>query len=305
VGNNSGAFEHNRKGKDGFGPEYWYARDISEILGYPEYKAFVEELKLAVEGCKACSINPRQHFVATKRLKEIEGIKYNVSDYMLSRFACFLTVKDDETFSNMMGFGNACFTEAAEAKEPPLGKENEEKKLLQLGQTSEALKEIEDRKRLLLRPQLAACNTALSTLAGNSGIWGPGGFKEFYDEGCKGLYDGRTVADVREIKGVSAKGDVFEKVGSKELLLNLMKTKLTMRNIVSTSGFREPGADGVVEIHHNAGHYVRWANNEVRGTRPELLPVPDLSFTRLTTKYKRNEPVQLGLQTGAEEGKNE
>jgi hypothetical protein len=81
-----------------YGVEYWSARSLAPLLGYVEWRNFetvvIAKAKIA---CEQASQNISDHFVdATKGITGGKGSIQNVSDYHLSRFACYLVAMNGD-----------------------------------------------------------------------------------------------------------------------------------------------------------------------------------------------------------------
>ncbi len=75
------------------GNEYWYARELMSVLEYTLWQRFSNVLIKAIENCKKSNNNVLDHFIGTDKMVIIgSNTKRNISDYKLSRYACYLIV---------------------------------------------------------------------------------------------------------------------------------------------------------------------------------------------------------------------
>lgn len=250
------------------GREFWYARDLQEVLGYADFNTIDQAVLLASEACNAGGINVKQHIVPVKRLKEIDGIECHVKDYILSRFACYLAIKDDDAVQKIIGYGKAYYAQMTPEQEV----------------SEEELGRLEAKKRLLLRPLVAESN---KLLASSIEVGGAHVFKSLYDEGYRGLYDGLSAGELRNAMGLGSGKETFDYMCSEGLAANFAKTKLAVSEIQKT-GIRR-NLENICDIHYQAGSDVRRSINRVGATKPENLPVADKSISRLLKDVRTQE----------------
>lgn len=62
--------------------EFWYARDLMQLLGYSRWENFENTIRRAVESCETSQIKSQDHFrEVTKMVALGSGAKRNVKDY--------------------------------------------------------------------------------------------------------------------------------------------------------------------------------------------------------------------------------
>src|SRR5690348_9002732 len=72
------------------GKDYWRAREINLILGYPQWREFDEVIERAKNACVGAKIPVANHFGQTHKLVEVgSGAKRQVEDHFLTRAACY------------------------------------------------------------------------------------------------------------------------------------------------------------------------------------------------------------------------
>jgi DNA-damage-inducible protein D len=73
------------------GIEFWYARDLKDILEYEQWRNFLQVVEKAKESCKNAKNDIEDHFADVSKMVEIGSeAKRNIDDIMLSRYACYL-----------------------------------------------------------------------------------------------------------------------------------------------------------------------------------------------------------------------
>jgi len=79
------------------GQSYWSARDLSEILGYTKWQHFEEVIKKAMTACDESGKIIGDHFTGVGKMVKLgSGAEREISDYHLSRYACYLTAMNGD-----------------------------------------------------------------------------------------------------------------------------------------------------------------------------------------------------------------
>jgi DNA-damage-inducible protein D len=73
------------------GEDYWLAREINELLGYPGWREFEAVVERARSAFAKNGIDPSHQIVLTHKMMEVgKGAQRQGDDYFLSRPACYL-----------------------------------------------------------------------------------------------------------------------------------------------------------------------------------------------------------------------
>ena len=75
--------------------EYWSARELYRIFEYTEYGKFLPTIEKAKTACKNSGQDSQDHFADVSDMVSIgSDAKREVSDYRLSRYACYLVIQN-------------------------------------------------------------------------------------------------------------------------------------------------------------------------------------------------------------------
>jgi len=78
--------------EDEMGNEYWFARELQEVLGYKEWRYFSTVIERAQIACMQSKNNVNHHFGVNTKIVKAGVTTKEIIDYKLSRYACYLIV---------------------------------------------------------------------------------------------------------------------------------------------------------------------------------------------------------------------
>ena len=251
----------NIKHVDEDGNEYWYARELQKVLEYTEWRKFVGIIKKAINACKVSDYMISEHFVGADKMINLgKGGQRKVSDYKLSRYACYLIAQNGDSRKKVIALAQTYF--AIQTRKQELLEE-------------EYNSLTEDEKRIYQRNQARKGNYNLNKTAVNSGVKD---LAKFHNAGYKGLYNGETANDIAKRKGLRYREDILDNMGSEELAANLFRITQTDAKLKKDNIIGEGNAN---DVHYNVGKEVRNTIKRIGGTMPEDLPTPDKSLKEL------------------------
>ena len=191
---------------DEAGDEYWYARELQNVLEYYQWRSINDLIERAKITCQESKYNIDDHFaIQRKMIKLAKGATRNVIDYKLSRYACYLIVINGNPNKRIIALAQAYFA-IQTRKQELIEKEYNEL--------------TEDEKRLYRRNQARRGNYNLNKTAINSGVKN---LARFYNAGYKGLYNGQTANDISKRKKLRYREDILDNMGSEELADNIFR----------------------------------------------------------------------------------
>ena len=252
---------------DDEGNEYWYARELQKVLEYTEWRKFVGVIKKAINSCKASNYVVLDHFVGADKMINLgKGGQRKVSDYKLSRYACYLIAQNGDSRKKVIALAQTYF--AIQTRKQELLEE-------------EYNSLTEDEKRLYRRRQTRDGNKILYKIAKEKGVKN---FDKFTNAGYKGLYNGETANDIAKRKGLRYREDILDNMGSEELADNIFRIAQTDAKLKRDNVDNEYTANSV---HYEVGKEVRESIKRLGGTMPENLPTPDRSLKELEKDNKK------------------
>ncbi len=79
------------------GVEFWLARDLQRLLGYTDWRNFLQVANKAKIACEVSNHTISDHFVdASKMVSLGSGSQREVADIMLTRYACYLIAQNGD-----------------------------------------------------------------------------------------------------------------------------------------------------------------------------------------------------------------
>jgi DNA-damage-inducible protein D len=243
------------------GGEFWYARELMEVLEYNKWENFEKVINKAKDACENSGVTLLDHFPDVRKMVQIgSSAKREQQDYKLSRYACYLIAQNGDSRKRVIALAQTYF--AVQTRRQELS----EKEYSEL---------TEDEKRFYQRDLTRKGNYSLNVAAKNAGVKN---FDKFHNAGYKGLYNGETADDIAKRKGLRYREDILDNMGSDELIANLFRISQTEQKLKKDNISGEKNAN---ETHYEVGKKVRKAIADIGGTMPEDLPTPSKSLKEL------------------------
>ena len=233
--------------------EYWEARELMPFLEYTDWRNFVSVIDKAKDSCSNSGQKVNNHFVSiNKMIKIATGTNKEatrlVSDYKLSRYACYLIAQNGDSTKRPIAIAQSYF--AIQTRKQEI--------FQQLS---------EEEKRLFIRDEVKDHNKKLFNTAKLAGV---SNFGRFNNAGYEGLYGMRK--DQIQLRKRIGKDDVLDRAGTTELAANLFRITQTDERIKNDKIIGDFKASNT---HLNVGKQVRHAIREIGGTMPENFPAEE------------------------------
>ena len=251
------------------GDEFWFARDLQEVLEYSEWRNFLNVVNKAKIACENSGTPATECFVDVNKTSPMPngGVK-PIDDIMLSRYACYLIVQNGDPTKEVIALGQTYFAVKTRQQE--------------LIDNYEQLSE--DQKRLAIRNEIINHNKSLAEAAQMAGVETPQDYAIFQNKGYQGLYGGLGMRDIQAKKGLKKSQKILDHMGTTELAANLFRATQTDEKL------RRDGIVGktaAYSTHYDVGVKVRNTIAELGGTMPEDLPTPSKSIKQLEKEQKK------------------
>jgi DNA-damage-inducible protein D len=92
------------------GIEYWLARELQELLGYSDWRNFLNAVEKAKESCENTAEASSDHFVDVNKMVRIgSGAERKQEDIMLTRYACYLIAQNGDPQKEQIAFAQSYF----------------------------------------------------------------------------------------------------------------------------------------------------------------------------------------------------
>ena len=251
------------------GMEFWYARELAEVLDYAEWRNFLKVIKRSMIACDNSGNNTLDHFVEVDKMVEIGSkTKRKIKDYELTRYACYLIMQNGDPRKEIIALGQTYFAVQTYRQE--------------VNDRFDSLDE--DTRRLIIRGDIKQWNQLLVDSAHDIGIIDNKDYAIFQNAGYMGLYGGLTVDDIKKIKKLKPKEKILDFMGSTELAANLFRISQTTEKLKKSKVENKTKAN---HIHYEVGRKVRKAIKDIGGTMPEDLPTPKKSIKEIEKAHMK------------------
>ena len=245
------------------GSEYWCARELASVLAYNKWENFHKVIKRAMIACENSGHSIPDHFPGVRKMIELaKGAQREITDYELSRYACYLIVQNGDPRKEVIALGQTYFAIQTYRQE-----------------VADHFNQMdEDSRRLVVRGDIKQWNQLLAETAQNAGVITAEEFAIFQNAGYMGLYGGMTVDDIHKKKGLTIGQKILDYMGSTVLIANLFRISQTEEKLRKDEVSDTATATAT---HHSVGKEVRAAIEKIGGTMPEDLPTPEKSIAQL------------------------
>ena len=245
--------------------EFWYARELMELLGYERWENFDKVIKRAMNSCETSGIEVSNHFrEVTKMIETGKSAHRAVRDYMLTRYACYLIAQNGDTKKEEIAFAQSYF--AIQTRKQEL--------------IEERIAYIE---RTEARGRLRESEKRLSQNIYERGV-DDAGFGRIRSKGDTALFGGKSTQDMKRKLGVNHSRALADFLPTLTIAAKNLATEMTNYNVEE----KDLQGEASITIEHVQNNSTVREMLGQRGIRPEDLPASE-DIKKLERRVKSQE----------------
>jgi DNA-damage-inducible protein D len=234
------------------GVEYWFARELQELLGYTDWRNFLKVVDKAKDSCRTSGQEVLDHFVDVNKMVNIgSGAERKLDDVMLTRYACYLIAQNGDPRKEQIAFAQSYF--AIQTRKQELLEER-----------------IRLNERLQAREKLAATETELSKNIYERGVDSKG-FANIRSKGDWALFGGITTSNMKKKLGIPENRPLADFLPTITITAKQLATEITNFNVKQND---LKGEENITDEHVKNNKDVRALLGK-SGIKPEQLPAEE------------------------------
>jgi DNA-damage-inducible protein D len=105
-----GSFEKSVHKDTDTGTEFWFARDLQNLLGYSKWENFSKVIEKAKTACKNAGYEVADHFLDIRKMVSLgSGAEREIEDIALTRYASYLLAQNGDPSKDQIAFAQTYF----------------------------------------------------------------------------------------------------------------------------------------------------------------------------------------------------
>ena len=248
--------------------EYWYARELQELLSYSQWRNFEPVINKAKVACRQAGQDVDDHFADVRKMVDLgSGAQREIKDIVLTRYACYLIAQNGDPKKDRIAFAMTYF--AVQTRKQEL--------------IEERLIELE---RLSARKKLTTSEKELSGIIFER-LDDQTSFARIRSKGDMALFGGHTTRQMKDRLGVADKRPLADflpmiLIKAKDFATEITNFKLKKDRSINTEG-------DITAEHVKHHEDVRGVLTD-RGIVPEELP-PEEDIKKVERRMKSEEKL--------------
>jgi len=252
------------------GVEFWFARDLQELLGYDEWRNFLRVIEKAKESCETSGNTVPDHFVDANKMVSLgSGANREIEDLLLTRYACYLIAQNGDPRKEEIAFAQSYF--AVQTRKQEIIEDH-----IRLAERLKARKHLKDSEKELSR-----------------NIYERGvdesGFARIRSKGDMALFGGHTTGAMKNRLEIPDNRPLADFLPTVTITAKNLATEITNFNVTKED---MQGEEPITVEHVQNNQDVRDLLLK-RGIRPETLP-PEEDLIKLERRVKSQEKKIAG-----------
>jgi len=247
------------------GVEFWFARDLQQLLGYSQWRNFLIAIEKAKESCKNAGQKMEDHFADASKMVAIGSeAKREIEDILLTRYASYLIAQNGDPRKEEIAFAQSYFAVQTRKQE-----------LIE--------KRIALQERLSARNKLVNAETELSKLIYERGV-DDSGFARIRSKGDEALFGGYGTKQMKRKLNIPQKRPLADFLPTVTIAAKNLATELTNFNVKQN----DLKGEGRITDEHVKNNLEMRRVLEKNKIVPEHLP-PEKDIKKLERKVKKKE----------------